>query len=134
MDDERELEAVGWNAIDEALTGVHGDLEPKHGGTILPYMLGGKDPLPGLRAFRDIDDGASWHFVTYGFSELYEKEWEDPEMSGIGVVWQEYEKDAVHPKTGELATAVRRRLSRIYDLPMRDEYSQFVQDLIGGTA
>ena len=51
---------------------------------------------------------------------------------GIGVVWQEYEKDAVNTKTGEPVTAIRRRVKRIYDLPMRDEYSGFVRDLIRG--
>ena len=84
MSEERDPEALGWNAIDEALSGVYGDVEPKHWGTIVPYFIGGKDPLTGLSAFRDTDDGTSWHFVTYGFSELYEKEWDDPEVSGFG--------------------------------------------------
>ncbi len=44
------------------------------------------------------------------------------------------ERDAVNAKTGEPVTATRRRLSRIYDLPMRDEYSDFVRDLIGGAS
>lgn len=51
---------------------------------------------------------------------------------GSGVVWQEYDRDAVNAKTGESVTAIRRRLRRIYDLPMRDEYSDFVRDLIDG--
>jgi tRNA(His) 5'-end guanylyltransferase len=49
---------------------------------------------------------------------------------GIGIVWAEHEKAAVNEKTGEQVTAIRRRLSRIYDLPMRDEYSQFIARLI----
>jgi tRNA(His) 5'-end guanylyltransferase len=49
---------------------------------------------------------------------------------GIGVVWAEHEKAAINQQTGEQVTAVRRRLSRIYDLPMRDEYSQFIASLI----
>jgi len=84
MENDRELEPLGWNAIDDVVNGIYGDTEPKHWGTVLPYSLGGRDPLTGLSAYRDIDDGASWHFVTYGFSELYEKEWDDPEISGFG--------------------------------------------------
>jgi tRNA(His) 5'-end guanylyltransferase len=49
---------------------------------------------------------------------------------GIGIVWAEHEKPAINEKTGEPVTAIRRRLSRIYDLPMRDEYSQFIAGLI----
>lgn len=26
-----------------------------------------------------------WHYVTYGYSELYEKECEDPAVSGYGL-------------------------------------------------
>lgn len=49
---------------------------------------------------------------------------------GIGVVWEDYEKPAVNPKTGEQVTASRRRLKSILDLPMRDEYSRFVAELL----
>jgi suppressor of fused len=77
-------EALGWNAIDGALSTVYGDMEPKHWGTIIPFCLGGKDPLTGLSAYRDVNDDHVWHFVTYGFSELYQKESEDPELSGFG--------------------------------------------------
>jgi tRNA(His) 5'-end guanylyltransferase len=53
---------------------------------------------------------------------------------GIGVVWEQYEKDAVNEKTGQPVTATRRRLKRILDLPMRDEYSDFIAGLIGDAA
>jgi tRNA(His) guanylyltransferase len=45
---------------------------------------------------------------------------------GIGVLWEEYDKAATNPKTGQTVTARRRRLRTILDLPMRDEYSDFV--------
>lgn len=45
---------------------------------------------------------------------------------------EEYEKEALNEKTGEAVTAVRRRLKRVYDLPMRNEYSQFVNALLVG--
>lgn len=50
---------------------------------------------------------------------------------GIGIVWEQYEKEAVNEKTGQPVTATRRRLKWILDLPMRDEYSDFIRGLIG---
>jgi suppressor of fused-like protein len=47
-------------------------------------MLGGNDPLPGISAYKNASPRPHWHFVTYGFSELYEKETDDPELSGYG--------------------------------------------------
>ena len=49
---------------------------------------------------------------------------------GIGIVWAEHEKFAVNEKTGEQVVAVRRRPRRILDLPIRDEYSEFVASLM----
>lgn len=50
---------------------------------------------------------------------------------GIGVLWEEYDKAAMNPKTGEAVTARRRRLQTVLDLPMRDEFSAFVAGLLG---
>ncbi|WP_425400786.1 tRNA(His) guanylyltransferase Thg1 family protein [Aeoliella sp.] len=49
---------------------------------------------------------------------------------GIGVVWERHEKEAVNQKTGQPVTTTRRRLKPVFDLPMRDEYSDFVASLI----
>jgi len=49
---------------------------------------------------------------------------------GIGVFWENYEKPAVKPKTGEAASANRRRLKVEFDLPIRDEYTAFMEKLI----
>lgn len=49
---------------------------------------------------------------------------------GIGFYWETYEKEAVNPKTGEAVTATRRRIKRDLELPMKDEYSIFVKDLL----
>jgi suppressor of fused len=80
--------APGWSAIDRALQPIYGAQEPKHYGTIRRRILGGSDPLDGISAYRRkrTDDGAPahWHFVTYGFSELYAKESENAEYSGFG--------------------------------------------------
>lgn len=81
---EEEVEATGWDAIEEQMSGLYGQQEPLHYGTLLPYILGGKDPLNGISAYAAEQPYPHWHFVTFGFSELYEKESEDPEYSGYG--------------------------------------------------
>jgi tRNA(His) guanylyltransferase len=49
---------------------------------------------------------------------------------GIGLYWEQYEKSAVNPKTGEQVTATRNRIKIDYDLPMKDKYSIFIKELI----
>jgi suppressor of fused len=46
--------------------------------------LGGPDPLEGLSVYRNPGPPPHWHFVTYGFSELYEKAGQDSDLSGYG--------------------------------------------------
>ncbi|GGF67323.1 hypothetical protein GCM10010912_10360 [Paenibacillus albidus] len=79
-----EMEAPGWDAIEAALENLYGDQVPKHYGTVIPYNLGGPDPLNGISAYVVKEPLPHWHFVTYGFSELYEKETSDPNYSGYG--------------------------------------------------
>lgn len=75
-------EAPGWDAIEAEFLRIYpGQTSPKHYAAILPWMLGGKDPLDGISIY---DGGDYWHFVSFGQSELYRKESEDPEISGYG--------------------------------------------------
>jgi hypothetical protein len=83
-DDADETEAPGWDAIDAALRPIYGDREPYHVGTVIPYALGGPDPIHGISAYRNAEPRPHWHFVTYGFSELWAKESSDPDVSGFG--------------------------------------------------
>ena len=76
--------APGWDAIDEALRPVYGTQEPTHWGTVIPWALGGPDPIRGISAYRSGRGRPHLHYVTYGFSELYEKESDDPDVSGFG--------------------------------------------------
>ncbi len=72
----------GWKAIeDEFLKIYQGQTDPKHYGTLIPWSLGGNDPLDGISIY---DGGEYYHFVTFGLSELYEKENENKEYSGYG--------------------------------------------------
>ncbi|GKV55062.1 hypothetical protein NCCP2222_10090 [Sporosarcina sp. NCCP-2222] len=79
-----EVMTTGWDAIDRAVKTIYGEQEPKHYGTLISYALGGSDPLDGISVYKSVEPVPHWHFVTYGFSELYEKETEDPEESGYG--------------------------------------------------
>ena len=41
--------------------------------------------------------------------------------------------ERINPLTGAEVIAERRRIKVDYELPMRDEYSQFVRSLLGGS-
>ena len=79
-----EIEALGWDAIDKLCDKVYPNQKnPKHYGAMIKWRLGGNDPLDGISVY---DGGDYWHFITYGLSELYEKESEDKEWSGYGIL------------------------------------------------
>jgi hypothetical protein len=74
----------GWDAINAALAPLYPGQEPRHFGTALPYTLGGRDPLDGISVYRAELPRPHWHYVTYGFSELYDKQSDDADSSGFG--------------------------------------------------
>ena len=49
---------------------------------------------------------------------------------GIGLYWETYCKQAVNRLTGEEVLAQRRRIKIDYELPMRDQYSEFISQLL----
>ncbi|MDI9654077.1 suppressor of fused domain protein, partial [Burkholderia cenocepacia] len=51
---------------------------------LVKWRLGGPDPLDGISVWRRAAPVPHWHFVTYGLSELYAKESDDPAVSGFG--------------------------------------------------
>lgn len=77
-------ESLGWDAIDDALRPLYADTKPYHLGTVLKWSLGGPDPLDGISIYARTKPVPHWHFVSYGMSELYTKESEDPDESGWG--------------------------------------------------
>ena len=60
-------------------------------------------------------------------------------LTGFGAVflhfaslyWEEYEKEGYNPVTKETVFAVRRRIRRELDLPMKDDYSEFIGEFVG---
>lgn len=49
---------------------------------------------------------------------------------GVGLYWEDYEKDAVNPKTGESAQALRRRIKIDLELPAKEQYQVFLEKII----
>ena len=81
----------GWESIDAAFAELYPGIEPHHVAPALPTGLGGA--LDGISAYAAED---RWHFVTYGLTELYEKESDDPDVSGWG-----YELTLLAPRADE---------------------------------
>ena len=92
---------VGWDAITEACEKLYPEQkDPIHYGTIISWQFGGNDPLEGISIY---DGGDYWHFVTYGLSELYDKETDDPEVSGYGMEFTlKLKKDKYEDEEAEL--------------------------------
>ncbi len=45
---------------------------------------------------------------------------------GTGLYWEEYEKEGTNKVTGEKVSAIRKRIKVDYELPMRDDFSEFI--------
>lgn len=69
-----EDDAVGWECIDQELEKIYPDQEPLHFAPPLHYVAGGNDPLDGISVYKSEKQEKHFHFVTYGFSELYYNE------------------------------------------------------------
>lgn len=49
---------------------------------------------------------------------------------GVGLFWEFYEKIGRNPQTGEETKAQRRRIRKEFELPMKDVYNLFVEDIV----
>lgn len=80
-----EDDAVGWLEIDKQFDRLYPNQEPKHFAPAISYMLGGEHPLDGVSIYESKKQTDHFHFVTYGFSELYyDEEKLDSEFSKWG--------------------------------------------------
>ncbi len=52
---------------------------------------------------------------------------------GAGLYWEEFDRPAENPRTGEQVVARRRRVRRDLELPMKDDYSAFLDRLLSRT-
>lgn len=98
---EEEINCAGWDAITAEFERVYpGQTNPKHYGTLIKWKFGGNDPLDGISIY---DGGDYWHFVGYGLSELYDKESDDPEISGYGMEFTfKLKKEKYENEEGEI--------------------------------
>ena len=46
---------------------------------------------------------------------------------GVGLYWESYQRLGYNPISGETVPTLRRRIKRDFDLPMKDEYSEFIR-------
>ncbi len=53
---------------------------------------------------------------------------------GIGIYWKDTKKEGFNPKTNEKVLFQRRELFTEFELPMRDEYNQFISEIIDRSA
>jgi tRNA(His) 5'-end guanylyltransferase len=51
------------------------------------------------------------------------------QKKGVGLYWEEYEKQGINPLLGQPVNAVRKRLKVQLDLPMKEEYRDFLLKL-----
>lgn len=49
---------------------------------------------------------------------------------GIGLIWEEYERESLNPITGQAVMGRRRRVRPDLELPMKDGYADFVRGII----
>ncbi|RFS16499.1 tRNA(His) guanylyltransferase Thg1 family protein [Emticicia sp. C21] len=63
----------------------------------------------------------------YGINFNHLPNWQ---KRGIGVYWKEVEREGFNPKTNQKLLTRRRELVVDFELPMRDNYNQFIIDLI----
>jgi hypothetical protein len=75
-----EDEAPGWDAITAAVDPLYPGQEPRHIGYTPGLAFGS-----GLQGCSVYATATHWHYVTYGLTELYQKDPEaDPSVSGWG--------------------------------------------------
>lgn len=76
-------QAPGLDAINQVLASFYGQNADR---TFSESELtgSGSPALESISVYRSQSDSLHWHYVTFGFSELFEKESEDAELSGLG--------------------------------------------------
>lgn len=67
MNEENQMNGADY--IVDKMHKLYPDQEGLFWGTILPYSLGGNEPLDGVEVYKSEKGLPHWHYVTYGFSE-----------------------------------------------------------------
>lgn len=101
----QDIDDRGWRAIESECQRVYPrQTNPKNYGTIFSWEFGGNDPLRNISVY---DGGDFYHFVTFGLSELFEKESEDLEYSGYGMEFTfKLRKSNYEDEEGEISNII----------------------------
>lgn len=84
MADETDDAAPGWAAITAATDRLYAGQQERHVAAVPPPGLGGENVLNGISIFEGTGEAPHWHYVTYGLTELFDKDSDDPDESGFG--------------------------------------------------
>ncbi len=109
-----EHQAPGLDAINRALHSFYG--EKPYGLFSETELTGtGSSALESISVYRSQADRPHWHFITFGFSELFEKESENPELSGLGfeLTFRLALSATIEPQTPEWACRFLNDLARL---------------------
>ena len=101
----KETHRYGMDAIDKEVEGVYPN-ESLYTNYVpmIRWELGGPDPLDRVTIY---DGGDYYKYVTYGLTELYDKESKDQTKSGFGMEFTfKLKKDAYKDEEGELKNVV----------------------------
>jgi tRNA(His) 5'-end guanylyltransferase len=52
---------------------------------------------------------------------------------GVGLYWKDHGKQSENPKTGPDVIAIRRRIKRDFERPVKDAYDSFIRGLVNNT-
>ena len=63
MCNEKEFTQAGFDAIAEAMHQLYPDQEGLYYGTVIPYFLGGSDPLDGVEVWKSQKGIPHWHYA-----------------------------------------------------------------------
>lgn len=78
-----DLYQPGWDAIESECKRVYrGKKAYDQFVSIIKWRFGGNDPIDAVKVY---DSGDYWHFVTFGMTELYRKEFKNKDVSGYGM-------------------------------------------------
>ena len=101
----KETHRYGMDAIDKEVEGVYSN-ESLYTNYVpmIRWELGGPDPLDRVTIY---DGGDYYKYVTYGLTELYDKESKDQTKSGFGMEFTfKLKKDTFKDEEGELKNVV----------------------------
>jgi Suppressor of fused protein (SUFU) len=84
----KEFKADDWPglaAINLRQKERYGDQQPTHWATVVPFELGGEDPLWAIESFVNDKQQRHIHYMTLGFTNLwYDEECAEDEINGFG--------------------------------------------------